>query len=723
VTQNRSLREILAALALVLVVGLGWPSASFGQERTFSLNYKQVQIEQLIERVSSETRRSILFDEQVRGKVSIVIKRPVTEGEAWAILGSSLSLLGFSLLPSTVDNWRIAKIAEAVGESPFRTEPGTTSSSFVTTLIPLVNANLQDVINVLEPLSGTRVTLVPFEPTRSLIASGPEREIARLTTIADELDRVDEFELHFRVLRYRGVDDIELLVEARLEAEGISDRRLQVWSDERTNSILFRGVEFEVSRLAKFLDRIDRPNEYEGRVRVLRVLNRDPEEVGELLRELGRSSGSNQAADASEARGIELAGAEFVVVVDKASRSIVVSADADTHAIVRDVLETIDELPQLIAVDITVSEIRTPHNFAFGLGFSIPFSAGNGVEGLIVNSPTPGGLPTEPPPGSAFFGRITRDQGVSFEVPGSGGVVIPIMQTGVISAGEFTAYSEVLIQPSLIVASGEQHEIFVGENVPVPVTENSGVNDLENATGISLLTRTTRFERTDIGIRLGIDARAGHEGKIQLGLDIDISSIAPSEAGDISKVGPTFVHQEVTATARLEDGETAIIAMSDQLTEGRAQSGVPWLSDIPFLGWLFGADGEDDLDVRLVIAARASRISSPAELVADTIRRRLAFQRRNARDSTLPRVDGPPFGVRVTTRMRKDDAEAIEEGLSIRGYETVVHGWTLSGEYFFDVYIVALGSMAEAAEVAGVLSEDGWSADLVVLPRRPSERS
>lgn len=722
-TRNRSLRGILSALVLVLVAGLGWPSASFGQERTFPLNYKQVEIKQLIERVSSETRRSILFDEQVRGKVSIVIKRPVTEGEAWAILGSSLSLLGFSLLPSTVDNWRIAKIAEAVGEAPFRIEPKTTSSSFVTTLIPLVNANLQDVINVLEPLSGTRITLVPFEQTRSLIASGPEREIARLTTIADELDRVDEFELHLRVLRYRGVEDIESLVEARLEAEGISGRRLQVWSDERTNSILYRGVEIEVSRLAKFLDRIDRPNEYEGRVRVLRVLNRDPEEVGELLRELGRSSGSNKAAGASEARGIELAGAEFVVVVDKASRSIVVSADPETHIIIRDVLETIDELPQLIAVDITVSEIRTPRNFAFGLGFSVPFSAGNGVEGLIINSPTPGGLPTEPPPGSAFFGRITRDQGVSFEVPGSGGVVIPIMQTGVISAGQFTAYSEVLIQPSLIVASGEQHEIFVGENVPVPVTENSGVNDLANATGISLLTRTTRFERTDIGIRLGIDARAGHEGKIQLGLDIDISSIAPSLAGDISQVGPTFIHQEVTATARLEDGETAIIAMTDQLKEGRAQSGVPWLSDIPFLGWLFGADGEDDLDVRMVIAARAKRISSPAELVADTIRRRLAFQRRNARDSTLPSVDGPPFGVRVTTRMRKDDAEAIEEGLSIRGYKTVVHGWTLSGEYFFDVYIVALGSMAEAAEVAGVLSEDGWSADLVVLPKRPSERS
>ena len=43
---------------------------------------------------------------------------PVPVDEAWAILGSSLSLLGYSLLPSTAGNWRIAKVAEAVGEAP-----------------------------------------------------------------------------------------------------------------------------------------------------------------------------------------------------------------------------------------------------------------------------------------------------------------------------------------------------------------------------------------------------------------------------------------------------------------------------------------------------------------------------------------------------------------------------------------------------------------------------
>lgn len=702
---------------MVLAIGLVLPRASYGQERSFSLNVKRVQIDQLIRRVSRETGRGILFDEEVRGMISVVAKRLVTESEAWSILESSLSMLGFSLLPSTADNWKIVKVAEAVGESPFVLEVGTTSASFVTALIPLENANLQDVLNVLRPISGARVTLVPLESAHSLVASGPEREIARLTVIADELDRIDRLELRHRVLRYRGVVEVEPLVEAWIESGGISDRLLQVWSDERTNSILFRGAEREVRTLSRLLDRIDQPVEAEGRIRILRVLNRDAEEVAELIRELGRPTGSSNA---TATVGLQLAGTDFDIVVDKASRSLVVRADARTHALVREALEIFDELPQLIAVDITISELRTPRSYELGIGFSVPFSTGNDVgslSGLILSTPSPGGLLKGPTDQTVAFGRVERDVGVPFTIDDGTGVQIPILESIVIDGGEFTARVEVLSRPSLIITAGDHHEIFVGSNIPVPVTESSGIDDSGSGT-IALLSRTTRFERTDIGIRLGIDAKAGREGKIQLVLDLDISSIVPSIAGDVTLVGPTFVQQKLRATARLDDGETAIIAVNRQKTEGRIKSGVPWFSQIPILGWFFSAVGEQDQDVRLVIAARASRISSPAELVADSIRRRLAFQRRNARDGALPTPIGPPFGVRVTTREREDDAEAIAQGLSLRGYQAVIHPWSLDGEDFFDVYIVALDSMAEAAEVASVLSQDGWQADLVVFPRR-----
>jgi hypothetical protein len=122
--------------------------------------------------------------------------------------------------------------------------------------------------------------------------------------------------------------------------------------------------------------------------------------------------------------------------------------------------------------------------------------------------------------------------------------------------------------------------------------------------------------------------------------------------------------------------------------------------------------------VRLVIAARARRIGSPADLVADSIRRRLAFQRSNARGETLPQTEGPPFAVRVTTRSREDDARAIADGLTREGYATVVHPWSMDDERFFDVYVVSLDSMADAAEIATALADDGWESDLVVLPTR-----
>jgi type II secretory pathway component GspD/PulD (secretin) len=708
---------IARAIVLALAAGLALPSVGLASDRRFALNYKRVPIGQLIERVGTETRRTILFDEQVRGNVSIVTKRHVTEGEAWSILDSSLSMLGFSLLPSTVGNWRISKVAEAVGEAPFVTSAGTTTESFVTALIPLVSASLQGVMNVLAPLSGARVTLVPFEPTHSLIATGPERTIARLTTIADELDRVDAFELKIRVLRYRSVAEVEPLVEARIEASGTTERALQVWSDQRTNSILYRGTEGETSRLSRFLDRVDRPIEGTGRIRILRVLNRDPEEMAELIRELSQPSGPTTAASATAARGSDLAGADFVIAVDKASRSLLVSADAVTQTAVREALELLDEQPQLIAVDITISELRTPSTYALGFGFALPFSTNNDeLAALVVSGP---GLLTGPSEQSTIFGRVAHDNGVPFTIDGGDGIEIPILQTGVIDGTQSRAYSEVLLQPSLIVTAGEQHEIFVGDNFPVPVTESGGVDGTGSSSSLgSLVSRTTLFERTDVGIQLLIDVKAGREGKIQLDLDIDISSLAPSLAGDVSQVGPTFVRQTLAVTARLDDGETAIIATSRQNLDVDLHSGVPWLADIPFLGWFFRTDGNNDQDIRLVISARASRVSSPAEMVAESIRRRLAFQRRNARGGAFPTFDGPPFAVRVTTRQLETDAKAIEEGLALRGYRTKIHSWALGEEVYFDVYVVSLETMADAAEIAGLLSLDGWETDLVVLPTR-----
>jgi general secretion pathway protein D len=414
---------------------------------------------------------------------------------------------------------------------------------------------------------------------------------------------------------------------------------------------------------------------------------------------------------------------DYSIAVDEPTRSLVVRASERGHRLIRQLVEELDAPPQLVAVDITVSELRTPSSWALALSYHVPLLPGDSLDeyvGRLISLPAGRGFGTAPINDGALFGRVSRDAGVDFDIPGQGGVQIPIEDTAVIDAATRKIRNEVLIQPSLVVVAGEEHEIFVGNNIPIPVSGNSGTGATggnTGTTGTAVLSNTVTFDRQDVGVRLTLDVRAGKEGPIKLELETEISSIAPSLAGDPTKVGPTLLKELLTAKATLDDGETAILGVDRERTEATSQGGTPWLVDIPFLGWLFKARGQATNDVRLVIAARARRVSTPAELAADTIRRRLAFQRQSAREDHFPHVEGSPYGVLVTTRVVEADAEAIAEALEGQGHATRVHRWQGDDRRaLFDVYVTGLDSMSEAGDLAYQLGDEGWDADLVVFP-------
>lgn len=690
---------------------------------TLVLNQKRARIDAIVRKVGEAAGRTILLPDDVRGTVSIVTKRPLEIEEAWAVLESALSLLGYSLLPSPQGLWRVARVADSVGEAPFEPQTRARGESFVTTLIPLRKADVDDVMTVLEPLSGSRVTLVPYPDTNSVIASGSEVAIARLTTIANELDQIEEDALRIRVLRHRGIENVESLVERYVETGDTTLRRVEVWSDARTNSLAVRGEPAVVAQVLDFIDDVDQPIEREGNVRVLRVLNRDPEEIAELIRSLSSTS-SAASGDVGEAAG-PLDDADYTIAVDAPSRSLVVRARPETQAAIREVLEILDVAPQLIAVDLTVSELRMPEAYGLASGFQLPFSTGsdgnNDLTGFFRNEATSGGIDVPP----TLVGQISRDTGVAVQQNVNGvPVSIPVFQTGTIAGVDFEAVNEVLIQPSLVLTAGDEHEIFVGNDVPIPVTDSAGLETGETIAGVNLpqFSRTTRFDRQEIGTRVLIEATAGEKGKIQLDLEIELSSLDLTRAnlgGSPEEVGPSFTQKDLVVTARLEDGETAVLAVNNQQKERRIDSGVPFFRRLPLLGQFFRSTGSVRDEVRLIIAIRARRVSNPAELVADTIRRRLIFERRAARDSKLPQVEGPPYGVRVTTRIYEEDAIAIADALALDGHRTRVHGFRTDSTDYWDVYVTGLASMVDAGALARELSDEGWETDLVFFSKRP----
>jgi hypothetical protein len=171
---------------------------------------------------------------------------------------------------------------------------------------------------------------------------------------------------------------------------------------------------------------------------------------------------------------------------------------------------------------------------------------------------------------------------------------------------------------------------------------------------------------------------------------------------------------------RLETGQVAVLGMLREPITQERERGVPFLRDIPILGWLFRSTLSERMNRQLVIAVEAGIERSPAERVADGIRFRLAFERALARQGSLAQRDGDAYALLVATRASETEAQALASALD--GPARVVR-WEWDGEERFDVYLGSFARLADAVAASAPLSAAGFRPELVALPPRELARA
>ena len=130
---------------------------------------------------------------------------------------------------------------------------------------------------------------------------------------------------------------------------------------------------------------------------------------------------------------------------------------------------------------------------------------------------------------------------------------------------------------------------------------------------------------------LRVRPTAGQAGDVRLELDVEASRVRPLPTAVTTQLGPVIEQRRLTVVTRLEPGQVAVLGMLQDPIQMERERGVPFLRDVPILGWLFRSSVSERMNRRLVIAVEAGIERSPAERVADSIRFRLAFERSLAR--------------------------------------------------------------------------------------------
>lgn len=139
----------------------------------------------------------------------------------------------------------------------------------------------------------------------------------------------------------------------------------------------------------------------------------------------------------------------------------------------------------------------------------------------------------------------------------------------------------ILSSPSITTLDNQEAFTENGERVPF-VT-------LQTSQG-STPTQTTSFE--DVLLRLQIKPHVidGKNLKMEITVKKDeVDMTRKSSLGD-----PYIIKKQTKTILIVEDGETIVISGLTKQTKSDSGNGVPWLKDIPVLGWAFKSDSKSD---------------------------------------------------------------------------------------------------------------------------------
>jgi len=275
--------------------------------------------------------------------------------------------------------------------------------------------------------------------------------------------------------------------------------------------------------------------------------------------------------------------------------AIVIRDTPDKIAVVEKLLNDIDKAKPEVIIDVAVLQVARDRSRTLGL---YPGSPGLTLPVAF----TPGGAQATTTTGTGTTTTTTTSTATSTSVPlrrlarlstGDWSMVLP---GGTLNLLLSDANTRLLQNPQVRASDGNTARLRVGERVPVatgsfqPGIGGVGINPLVN----------TQFQYLDVGVILEITPRVHGDGEVSMKMRVEISSVTSRvNIGGIDQpiIGQRTIEEEI----RLKEGETNVLGGIMQTQRSSTLSGIPGLSQIPLLKYLFSSVNQVESDSEVLI--------------------------------------------------------------------------------------------------------------------------
>jgi len=313
--------------------------------------------------------------------------------------------------------------------------------------------------------------------------------------------------------------------------------------------------------------------------------------LGSILGQTGGGAGGQA--------GGESAGGEYFTV-NRVTGTIVVVASKRTLERVEQYVNTLKKvMGRQVLIEAKVIEVTLSEGFQFGIDWTLVQRNLNidetrttssftlGTSGFKQVAPITTGGPVFTITGAPSFGGRRAD--LSF----------------VMNALEQQGELRILSNPRINIMNGQTALLVVGRN-------ESYIKKVETTTTQGtppITTFTTETGSVLSGLTIGIVPYINEQGEISLTITPIIAERVSFETKNIGAVGnqteiklPTVDLRELSTTVKVREGQTVVIGGLIKKSEKLTDSQVPFLGNVPLIGYLFKSRDKTEIKTELVIA-------------------------------------------------------------------------------------------------------------------------
>lgn len=615
---RRKLATLLLAASLSFVVVAD-------SEVRYSPNFKGTDINEFINIVGMNLKRTIIVDPQVRGRINVRSYDMLTEEQYYQFFLNVLQVYGFAIVEMESGILKVVRDKDAktsnipvVGDEA----PGV-GDEMVTRVVPVRNVSVRELAPLLRQFvnqaGGGHV--VNYDPSNVIMMTGPAALVARLVDIIQRVDKAGDQELEILKLNFASAAEIVRILESIYRGQGRGEQPdflvPRIVADERTNSVIVSGEAQARQRVIELARRLDAELQSSGNTRVMYLKYAKAEDLVPVLKGVSDSITAeiqgNQAATPGQSSGRRNAGRAISIEAHPDSNSLVITAQPDMMRSLEDVVRQLDIRRAQVLVEAIIVEIFDGTGTDFGVqwlnenGGGTNFTGGNTIPILnvaagaaaasqitrgseqIVANPSGGTTVTRTPDSNRDYSQLAT------ALQGLNGAMLGFYNgnwAAILQAVRSSTNSNVLATPHITTMDNQEALFLVGQEVPVITGSSLGSNNTNPF---------QQVQRQEVGIKLKVTPQINEGNAVQLVIEQEVSSIGGATAVDI-----TINKREIKTTVMADDGATIVLGGLIDEDVQESVSKVPLLGDIPVLGHLFKSTSVNKRKRNLMVFIRAS---------------------------------------------------------------------------------------------------------------------